>query len=217
MWQDLRFSLRELRKQPGLALTAILSLTLGVGATTAVFSVIYALLVSPYPYLGADRMIELNVLTEKGENWWTGVTAPQLKILGQARCIESAAASWGTWNLTTTGEDLPEDVPSTQLSANAGIHFGVPALLGRTIIPSDAPDGQDPAPVVVLSYRFWQRHFNGDPGVIGRRIQLVHKNYTIIGVLPARFTWEDAAVYLPLKLSSDSNINYGPLLKLRPG
>ena len=62
MWQDLQFSLRELRKQPGLALTAILSLTLGIGATAAVFSVLYALLVNPYPYLGADRMIELDVL-----------------------------------------------------------------------------------------------------------------------------------------------------------
>src|SRR5215472_10357163 len=217
MWQDLRFSLRELRKQPGLALTAILSLTLGVGATTAVFSVIYALLVSPYPYLGADRMIELNVLTEKGENWWTGVTAPQLKILGQARCIESAAASWGTWNLTTTDEELPEDVPSTQLSGNAGIHFGVPALLGRTIMPSDAPEGQDPQPVVVLSYKFWQRHFNADPTVVGRRLQLVHKNYTIVGVLPSRFTIADADVYLPLKLTNDPPLTVTPRLRLKPG
>src|SRR5215469_13400360 len=217
MWQDLRFSLRELRKQPGLALTAILSLTLGVGATTAVFSVIYALLVSPYPYLGADRMIELNVLTEKGENWWIGVTASQLKILGQARCIESSAASWGTWNLTTTGEDLPEDVPSTQLSANAGIHFGVPALLGRTIIPSDAPDGQDPEPVVVLSYRFWQRHYNGDPSVIGRTLQLVHKNYVVVGVMPSRFTIGDADVYLPLKYTNDPTIVLTPRIRLRPG
>ena len=71
--------------------------------------------------------------------------------------------------------------------------------------------------MVVLSYLFWQRHFNGDPSVVGRRIQLVHKNYTIIGVLPSRFTWEDAAVYLPLKISNDANIDYGPLLKLKPG
>jgi hypothetical protein len=151
MRQDLLLSLRELRKQPGFALTAIISLTLGIGATTAVFSVIYALLVDPYPYLGADRMIELNVLTEKGDNWGVGVTGPQLKILRQAECVESAAASWGTWNLTTTGEDLPDDVPSTQLSGDAGIYFGVPAHLGRTIIPSDAPDGQDPQSVVVLA------------------------------------------------------------------
>ena len=177
----------------------------------------YGLLANPYPYRDANRMIHLTVLKESGDRWWIGVTGPQLKALRQLKCFESVAASWGTWNLTTTDEDLPEDVPSTQLTANSGIHFGVPALLGRTLIPSDAPDGQDPQPVVVLSYLFWQRHFNADPGVIGRRIQLVHKNYTIVGVMPSRFTWEDAAVYLPLKISNDVNIQYSPLLKLKPG
>src|ERR1700688_837368 len=210
MRQDLLFSLRELRKQPGFALTAIISLTLGIGATTAVFSVIYGLLVNPFPYLGANRMIELNVLNEKGDNRWVGITGPQLKILRQVTCIESAAASWGTWNLTTTDEDLPQDVPSVQLSGNAGVHFGVPALLGRTIIPSDAPDGQDPQPVVALSYLFWQRHFNSDPAVVGRNLQLVHKNYTIVGVMPSRFTWDDADVYLPLKVSNDPSVYLAP-------
>jgi len=217
MLQDLRFALRELRKKPGLALTAIFSLMLGIGATTSVFSVIYGLLANPYPYKDADRMIHLTVINENGETRWIALTGPQIKLLRQARCLESVAATWGTWNLTTTDEDLPEDVPSTQLSGNAGVHFGVPALLGRTIIPSDAPDGQDPQAVVVLSYLFWQRHFNSDPTVVGRNLQLVHKNYTIVGVLPPRFTWEDAAVYLPLKFSSDSNIQYGPLVRLKPG
>jgi predicted permease len=217
MLQDLIFSWRELRKQPGLAFTAILSLTLGIGATTAVFSVIYALLVNPYPYVGADRMVYLSVLNERGDNRGVGVTGAQYKILRQAHCIESLAASWGTWNLTTTGEDLPEDVPSTQLSGNAGVHFGVPALLGRTIIPSDAPDGQDPQPVVLLSYRFWQRHYNSDPGVVGRSLQLVHKNYTVIGVMPERFTIGDADVYLPLKIASDPTVVLLPRIRLRAG
>ncbi len=216
MLDDLRFSLRELRKRPGLALTAIISLTLGIGATTAVFSVIYGLLVTPYPYQGADRMIHLNVLNERGERRWIGITGPQLRLLRQAHCIESAAASWGTWNLTNTGDELPEDVQSVQLTGNAASHFGVPALLGRTLLPSDAPDGQDPQPVIVLSYLFWQRHFNSDPGVTGRTLQLVHKNYSIVGVLPSRFTWDDADVYVPLKLTNDASITYGPLLKLKP-
>jgi len=217
MLHDLRLVWRDFRRKPSLALTAILSLALGIAATTSVFSVIYGLLANPYPYRAADRMIHLTVLNESGDTHWIGVTGPQLKLLRQVRCLESVAATWGTWNLTTTDEDLPEDVPSTQLTGNAGIHFGVPALFGRTIIPSDAPEGQDPQPVVVLSYRFWQRHFNSDPSVVGRNLQLVHKNYTIVGVLPSRFTWEDAAVYLPLKLSSDSSVQYDPLLRLKPG
>jgi predicted permease len=217
MLQDLIYCWRELRKQPGLALTAIFSLILGIGATTAVFSVIYGLLVNPYPYLGANRMIELDVVDPDGHYHWIGVTGSQLKLISQVGCIESAAASWGTWNLTTTDEDLPQDVPSTQLSGNAGIHFGVPALLGRTIMPFDAPEGQDPQPVVVLSYKFWQRHFNADPTVVGRRLQLVHKNYSIIGVLPSRFTIADADVYLPLKLTNDPTITVTPRLRLKPG
>jgi putative ABC transport system permease protein len=215
--QDLRFSYRELRKRPGLVLTAIVSLTLGIGASTAVFSVIYGLLANPFPYQGADRMVHLTVRNEAGNIRWVGVTGPQLRLLREARCVESAAASWGTWNLTTTDEDLPQDVPSVQLTANAGSHFGVPALLGRTLMPSDAPDGQDPQPVVVLSFLFWQRHFNGDPTVVGRTLQLVHKNYTIIGVLPSRFTWNDADVYLPLKITNDTSVTFGPLVKLKPG
>ena len=179
MWQDLIFSGRELRKQPGVACTAILSLALGIGATTTVFSVIYAIFVNPYHYKGASLMVDLNVVNEKGANRFVGITGAQFKILRQAKCIESLAATWGTWNLTTTDEDLPQDVPSTQLSGNAGAHFGVSALLGRIILPSDAPEGQDPQPVVLLSYRFWQRHFNSDSSVIARNLQLVHKNYTI--------------------------------------
>src|SRR5579859_4328029 len=177
MLHDLRFSWRELRKKPGLAITAILSLALGIGATTAVFSVIYGLLANPFPYQGANRMINLAVVNQNGNDWWIGVTGPQLKVLRQAKCIESVAATWGTWNLTTTDEDLPQDVPATYLTGNAGAYFGVPALLGRTLTPADAPDGQDPQPVVLLSYLFWQRHFNADPAVIGRNLQLVHKNY----------------------------------------
>jgi predicted permease len=217
MRKDLLFSLRELRKHPGLVVTSILSLTLGIGATSAVFSVIYALLGNPYPYLGAERMIELNVINEKGQFRFVGVTGPQLAILRQMKCMESVAATGGGWNLTTTDEDLPEDVQSSQLSGNAGAHFGVAPVLGRTIIPSDAPDGQDPEPVVVLSYRFWRRHFNSDPMVVGRKLQLVHKTYTIVGVMPSRFTIGDADVYLPMKITNDPSMYFFARLRLRPG
>jgi putative ABC transport system permease protein len=217
MWKDLLFSLRELRKHPSLVVTAIVSLTLGIGATTAVFSVIYALLANPYPYLGANRMIELNLVNEKGETRGVGVTGPQLALLRQAKCIESAAATGGGWNLTTTDEELPQDVQSSQLSGNANAHFGVPALLGRTILPSDAPDGQDPQPVVLLGYSFWQRHFNSDPTVVGRTLQLVRKNYTIIGVMPSRFTINGSDVYLPMKMTNDPSVYLFARLRLRPG
>ena len=217
LFQDFRFSCREWSKRPGLALTAMLSLALGIGATTAVFSVIYALLVNPFPYYAADRMVDLVLVNERGEEWWPGITGPQLKLLSQAKCVENAAATFGTWNLTTTDEELPEDVPSVNMTSNAGSYFGVPALLGRTLIPSDAPEGQDPQPVAVLSYSFWQRHFNGDTTVVGRTIQLVHKTYTIVGVMPSRFAWQSADVYLPLKVPGGASDVYDPTIRLRPG
>ena len=103
------------------------------------------------------------------------------------------------------------------MTGNAFKFFGMPAILGRYFLPSDAPDDQDPQPVAVLSYKFWQRHYNGDPAIVGKNIQLVHKDYTILGVLPPRFTWRDGDVYLPLKMSQDKNVTYGTLIKLKPG
>src|SRR5215813_13578233 len=84
-------------------------------------------------------------------------------------------------------------------------------------MPTDAPDGQDPQPVAVLGYKFWQRHYRGDPAVVGKTIQLDHKTYTILGVMPVRFTWRDEDVYVPLKMESDKTHRYGPEIKLKPG
>ena len=95
--------------------------------------------------------------------------------------------------------------------------FGVPTALGRGLLPSDAMDGQDPQPVVVLSYKFWQRHFGSDPGVVGHPLQLVRKTYTIVGVAAPRFTWDDADVYLPLKVTHDPTRSYYVGVRLKPG
>ena len=219
--QDLRFALRQFRKSPGFTVTAIVSLALGIAATTAVFSVVRAVLLDPYPYANSDRMVHLVLKSKNGsgmdsDRTYINLTGPQLKQLGQVKAIESWAAM-DEWNLSTTGSELPEDVAAVYLTANAFNHFGVPALLGRDLIPADAPEGQDPQPVAVLGYLFWQRHYNGDPGVIGRKLELVHKNYTIVGVTPPRFTWGDGDVYLPLKLSNDPGRTYWAMVKLKPG
>jgi predicted permease len=89
--------------------------------------------------------------------------------------------------------------------------------MGRWLIPSDAPPGQSPQPVVVLTYQFWQRYFMGDHNVVGRTIQLVHKPYQIVGVMPPRFKWGAADMYLPLKVTQDPNIRLAASFKLRPG
>src|SRR5215471_2320793 len=179
--QDLRYGFRQLRKSPGFSIVAVLSLALGIGATTAVFSVIYAVVVDPYPYAESERMVHLTLATKARENWWAGFTGPQYQQIRQSSLVESAFAEDG-WNLTTTGADVPEDVQATYLTGNAFNQLGVPAFAGRELLPSDAPEGEDPQRVAVLSYKFWQRHYNADRAVIGKTIQLVHKNYTIVGV-----------------------------------
>ena len=214
--QDFRYSLRQLIKSPGFTLTAVISLALGIGATTAVFSVVYAVLMDPYPYAAPDRMIHVVVKTPTGDNRWIGLNGPQYERVKQLSAVEDVAAMDG-WNLTVTGHDLPEDVNAIYFTSNAFNYFGVPAVLGRGLVPSDAIAGQDPQPVVVLSYKFWQRHFNSDRAVLGQTLQLVHKNYTIVGVAAPRFTWGDGDVYLPLKLTQDPAPRYQPSIRLKPG
>jgi hypothetical protein len=131
------------------------------------------------------------------------------------RACESIA-TWNSSNLTVTGRDLPEDVVAFFGIGETFPTLGVPALLGRNLGPSDSPDGQEPQPVVMLHYSFWQRHFNGDPNIIGKALELSHKNYTIVGVTPANFTWGwGADVYLPQEISNDAG--GGVVVKLRPG
>ena len=214
--QDLRFALRQLRTSPGFALVAILSLALGIGATCAVFSVVYAVLVNPYPYADSDRMVHLVVKDKGGNQRWIVLSGPQLQQLRKANSVESAAAM-DEWNLTTTGGDVPEDLTAIYFTGNAFNHFGVPMLLGRGLLPTDAPEGQDPQPVAVLGYQFWQRHYNGDPEIVGRTIQLTHKSYTVVGIAPSRFTWGDGDVYLPWKFTNDPARTVLPMIRLKPG
>jgi putative ABC transport system permease protein len=213
---DLRYTARELRKRPTFALTAILSLALGIAATSAVFSVIYAVLIDPFPYPGSNRLMELSMLDPVGHDRYAGLNGTQMEQLRQAKSVESIAGM-DYWNLTTTDGDLPEDVQTSYLSPDDPNHWGMKALMGRWLMPSDAPFGEDAQPVVVIGYKFWQRYYLGDPSVVGRTIQLVHKPYQIVGVMPPRFKWANVDMYLPLKVTRDPHIYLNASIKLRPG
>jgi putative ABC transport system permease protein len=180
------------------------------------FSIIYAILFDPYPYAAPDRMIHLRLVDKDGQPRGFGLTAPQWQQIRKSPVVESAFLS-DDWSLTVTGSDVPEDVEADFFSSNAFEHFGVPAALGRGLQPSDAIDGQDPQPVVVLSYKFWKRHFNGDPKVVGQTMQMVHKNYTIVGVAAPRFTWDDSDVYVLQKITQDQKSTFYVGVRLKPG
>jgi predicted permease len=215
---DIRYGLRGLRRNPGFAAVAVLSLALGIGATTAMFSLIYAVLLHPFPYADADRITYIFGFDEKHPDAFTFITLSKAQFddLRLAAPVESVLG-FNPTGLETTGGAFPEEIAGTYLTENAGTFFGVRPLLGRNIEPSDAENGGHS--VVVLNYRFWQRHFGGDPHVIGRTLELNHAPYSIIGVMPRSFAFNDLAdvadVYLPFSLAPAISV-YVPWIKLRP-
>lgn len=214
--QDLRFAFRQIIRNPGFSLTAVLSLTLGIGATVAVYSILYHAVLHPWPYAGIERICDVWITDNAGHEGTWGLTGSQILQLRQTHAVEDVVASNYT-NQTVTGTDVPDDVVVDEMTGSHFQFLGLRPILGRYIMPTDVPDGQDPQPVAVLSYKFWQRHYRGDPAVVGKTIQLNHKTYTILGVMPVRFTWRDGDVYIPLKMESDQTHRYGPEIKLKPG
>jgi predicted permease len=219
---DILYGLRALQRNPGFAAVAVLSLALGIGATTAMFSLIYAVLLHPFPYADADRIMNLFGVDEKHPDGysWTSLSKAELDEMRVAPPVESLLGFDGA-HMEITGGALPEDIWGTYLTENAGAFFGVSPLLGRSIEPSDAENGGHS--VIVLNYQFWRRHFGGDPHVIGRTLEIDHAPYTIVGVMPRSFAFNDMTevgdVYLPASLMPVVNVSdpaYVAWIKLRP-
>jgi ABC-type antimicrobial peptide transport system permease subunit len=127
-WQDVRYGLRSLKKSPAFTITALISLALGIGATTAVFSVIHAVLMNPYPYAAANRIVTVVTQDKGGNENSVYVTGSQVQQLRDAKAVDSVLAQQD-WELSTTGSDVPEDVRAVSFTVNATSFFGVPALL----------------------------------------------------------------------------------------
>ena len=215
--QDLRFAIRQILRNPIYTIVAVLSLAFGIGATTSVFSVIYAVLVNPYPYKDANRMVHVE-LTSKERNGTDLITvnAEEWRELLQTPAIEDAFAVRNDFSQSMATNDLPVSVHASYNTPNLFTYMGVPALLGREFTVADAPNNV-PQPVAVLSYLFWQRQFGGRADIIGKNIQINRKNFTVIGVVPRRFTWSDSDIYLPGVLSSDPTEHWLAFVRLKPG
>jgi putative ABC transport system permease protein len=217
MFQDLRFGIRMLRKRPGITLVAVLTLALGIGATTALFSAVYGVLISPYPYAKPEGI------------WAPGLrnaqTNQRMRPYRQSEFLEMAklpvfadVMATAPGGALLTGEYAPETIEANRLSANAFNFLGVPPILGRTIQPSDIRANGEPEPVTVISFRRWQRLFGGDPNAIGKTLRLDDVQYTIIGVMPPRFGWwTDSGVWLPLGVDTRGTQYVFPITRLKPG
>ncbi len=185
----MRYGARNLRKSAGFTLVALLSLGLGIGATTAIFSVVYGVLISPYPY-GRPNEIWAPLIRDSKDPQ-RGFSVHQVRDYGELKKLpgfsETMATHAGARLLT--GDRAPENFSAIEVTANAFHFLEVPPILGRTILPSDLkPDGE-PEPVVVLTYKAWVRLFDGSPAALGKTITLDSQAFTVVGVMPSRFGW----------------------------
>jgi len=193
--QDLRYGLRMLAKDPGFTVVALLALALGIGANTAIFSVVYGVLLRPLPYPETARLMTIYESTpEFGQS---AVAYPNfLDWRGENRSFTDMAAFRGE-DFNFTGSGQPEHLRGEVISASLLPVLGVKPLLGRNFLPHE--DQQGAGGVVMLTYGLWQRRFGSDPNVLGKTLALNAKNYTVIGVLPSDFRFRgQAELYAPV-------------------
>jgi hypothetical protein len=188
VWQDFRYGLRVLRKSPGLTAVSLLSLALGIGATTSIFSVIYGVLISPYPYSHPDQIWSPSIRNAKNPNQGRGVyKSDEVRQISELPAFSMVMATWPE-NRVLRLDRAIENFTTVQLTGNALQFLAVDPVLGRPILPSDISNGQA-EPVIVLSYKAWQRFFQGRPDALGKTLVLNDVAHTVIGVMPPRFGW----------------------------
>src|SRR5579872_913185 len=194
--QDIRFGLRSLAKSPGFTAVAVCSLALGVMATTAMYSVVHAVVLDPFPYKDVDSLMSVRVFEPGARGSRMYYSPDQFLEIAERNTIFSGVTCSTISDILWTGEGEPQRLRGNFVTPNGFNIMGVPALIGRAITPSDG-DTVAP-PVAVLGYRFWQRQFGGSATVVGRRMRLNDTMRTVVGVMPPRFMWRGADVYLPI-------------------
>jgi putative ABC transport system permease protein len=186
LMQDIRFAARMLRKSPGFALIAILTLALGIGANTAIFSVVDAVLLKPLPYPQPDRIAAVWGTHSKMGETSRAISFPDFRDLQEQNHVFEHIAVYtdDTTSLTGTGEPL--HLFAEKVSADMFSVLGIQPILGRAFLPGEDQRGHY---VAMISYRLWQSHFGADPGIVGRAVTFGGRDYTIVGVLPASLVY----------------------------
>jgi putative ABC transport system permease protein len=215
--RDFRYALRMLRKNRGSTGIALVALALGIGANTAIFSVVRAVLLAPLPYHDPNGIV---TLLRNGNS--PASPGDFLDWRAQARSFETMAAA-EAWGGTLTGHERPEQITGLHFSQGMFHLLGVQPSLGRAFVPDDFVEGKEK--VVVLSDRLWQRRFNRDRGVLGEKLMLDNEPYTVIGIMPPQFRFApfwitQAEMWAPFSLAKRANDRGGrslrPFARLKP-
>ena len=187
---DARYSLRALLARPGFTLIAVLTLALGIGANTAIFSVINGMLLQPLPFPDSERLVDVhNSYPKMGLEYASSSVPDYLDRREQAEALDDLAMyDWTSYSLSTAGERA-EAVRALRATPSLFSTLGVKAAMGRALIEDDGKVGNDH--VVVLSDSLWRNRFNADPGLVGRDIRLNSEPYRVVGVMPAGFAFPD--------------------------
>ncbi len=183
LWQDFRYAVRTLRHRPGFTAVAVITLALGIGASTAIFSAVNPILFQPLPYPHAGRVMTLWDFGTEDSHLF--VTFGNFRELAERNRSFEAMAAFKGWQPTMTGADTPERLDGQRVSASYFRVLGVPPMLGREFDASD--DRVNGPKVAMLSYRLWRRRFNGDPAIVGREIKLDDTLFKVAGVMPQSF------------------------------
>ena len=198
LWQDLRYALRLFGRSPGFTAIAVLTLALGIGGVTIIYGVIRSILLDPFPYANQHRMVDVVVVDSSNGRMRGGLSVPEfLDYRDRCTAFEAVVGKDDT-AVVLTGKSGSEFLDGVRVTPNTFAALAVPPLLGRGLIDADGAPGAPPA--AVLSYDAWVAHFGSDPGVVGRSITLNGTAHTVVGVMPPRFTWNVADVWLPLPL-----------------
>jgi predicted permease len=222
--QDLRYAMRQLRKNPGFAALAVITLGLGIGANTAIFSVVNGVLLRPLPFQDADRVVRIwHVPPQTSFPGMTTFSVSPANFLDWQRQnhVFERMAIYGYREFTLTGGNKAEEVVASPVSAGFFETLGVKPLLGRALSPDEDQPGR--SHVVVLSYRFWQEHFGRNRGIVDQNIALDGANYLVAGVMPPSFLFPDIAqMWAPMAWSDQErtvrgNHNYVVVARLKSG
>jgi len=219
VWRDIRFAVRSLLKVPGFTVVAILVMAVGIGANTAVFSVINTVLLKPLTYPDPQSLVHL--MNTGDQSSFPGANVPKFNVWRQQTRIFQQVAAYdsGGAGLNLTGNDQPEQVQGVHVTVDYFSVLGAPVIAGRTFTEAeDSPHGGN---VVVLSYGLWKRRFGGDRGIVGKNIQLNRQPYQVVGVIGRAFVTDNPAdLWLPFQfeLSSTDQAHYfGVIARLKPG
>jgi predicted permease len=218
--RDPRYAVRMLRRSPGFTVIAILTLALGIGANTALFSVLNAVLLRPLPFPREERLVRLHDSnrTANGEMRMVNMIARDVLAVRDGSTLYEAMVALDGENLTLIQHDVPDRVSVVFVSSGWSKVFGVQPILGRMFSADEERNGISSG-VAVVSYGFWRRRFGGDPGILTKSIQLEERTYEIIGIMPEglRFPYE-AEIWTPATLNpADRGIDYAFFGRLKPG